>query len=77
MTVATAANIVNFGHPRFLYECRERRYQIVTVNVVPNLFSFITENAVRPASHRANHQIGKKTMQFGARLRRAWRGGIT
>src|SRR5437867_5396058 len=62
--MAAAADVIDFSGawcPNEFGECFD---EIETVDVVAHLFAFVTENAVRPVGHNADHQIGKKTMQF-------------
>ena len=67
--VATAADVVNFTSPRRFDKFRKRFDQVEAVNVVSNLFAFVSEDAIRTAGYGANHEIGKKSVQFGAGMR--------
>ena len=41
------------------------------MDVVAYLFAFVTKDAIRPAAHRADHQIRKKAMQLRPSMRRS------
>ena len=69
--MAAPADVVNFAGARRANECGEGFDQIEAVNVVAHLFSFVTENAIRPAAHGADHQVGEKSVQLGAGVGRA------
>src|SRR3954447_10403028 len=69
--MATAPDVVNFRDARSPNELHERLHQIEAVNVVPHLLPLITEDAVRPPTRRAFHEIGKKTVQLRSRMRRS------
>ena len=48
-----AANIINFSNPR-------------RPNVIAHLFSFVSEDPIRPIFYCANHQVRKETVQLCA-----------
>src|SRR6266540_2993040 len=66
-----AADVIDFSGARRANEIGKRFNQIETVDVVAHLFAFVAKNPVRPAAHGADHQIGKKTVQFGPSMSRA------
>ena len=69
--VAAAAGIVDFARARLLKKLPEHFHQVVAVDVVAHLFALVAKDSIGRSFHGATHQIGKKTMQFGARMRRA------
>src|SRR5205814_8403245 len=71
VAVPAASDVIDFPGARRANEFDECFNQVETVDVVAHLFAFVTENAVRPTGHSADHQIGKKTMQFRSRVRRS------
>src|SRR5208282_3157901 len=75
--VAAAADVIDFARARFLEKLPESLDQIVAVNVVTHLLAFVAKHAIGRAVHRTTHEIGKKTVQFGAGVRRAGQTSAT
>src|SRR5215475_6720274 len=69
--VATPADVVNFTCARRGDKFLERFDQIDAVNVIADLFPFVSEHAIRATGHRTNHQVGEKSMQLRTGVRRA------
>src|SRR6267378_3616093 len=65
------ADVIDFAGARRTNELHECFDQIEAVDVVAHLFAFVAKNAVRPAAHGADHQIGKKTVQLRSSMRRS------
>src|SRR5205823_5311165 len=68
---APTAHVVNFRDARLIDEGSEGFHQIETVNVIAHLFALVTEDAIRPADHATLHQVGQKTVQLRAGVRRS------
>lgn len=58
--------VVNLTGSRILEEVIEHHDQVVTVYVVSNLLSLVSENRIVAASHATLHKIRQKAVQFGA-----------
>src|SRR5674476_1071926 len=69
--VTAATQVINFAGTRLQRKLPERLDEVATVNVVANLLALVTEHAIRPARGGASHQVGEKTVQLRARVRRA------
>ena len=69
--VAAAADVIDLTGTRRLDEMPKRFHQIVAVNVVADLFAFVTEHPIRLAGCGASHEVRQKTMQLGSGVSRA------
>ena len=64
--MTAAAQIINLAGPRVECELPESFDEVMTMNIVSNLFPLVTEDAVRAPDRGAFHQIGQKPRQLGA-----------
>src|SRR5439155_22660961 len=62
VAMPTAAEIIDFSGARLPNELRKCFNEVEAMDVIAHLFAFVTKNAIRPARHDADHQVGKKTM---------------
>src|SRR5260370_7924242 len=85
--MTAAADVVNLARARRANELGERFDKVKTVDVIAHLFALVSENAIRPAGHSADHEIRKKPVQLGpgvsrtreaaAAKRNGWHSKIT
>ena len=68
--VTAAADVINLTRARFLEKLPESLDKVVAVDVVAHLFALVAKHAIGRAVHRTTHEIGKKSVQFGAGVRR-------
>ena len=68
--MAAAAGVINFARTWLLEKLPEHFHQIMAVDVVTNLFTFVTKHAIRRPGDGATHQICEKTMQLRTGMRR-------
>ena len=64
--VATSAKVINFCNTRGLNEFVHESRDVERMNIVANLFTFITENFVGFALQIAADQVAEKSMQLDA-----------
>src|SRR4030095_12602914 len=69
IAVTAAANVINFSAARRANEFQKCVDEVEAVNIIAHLFTFVSENAIRPALYCADHQIGKETVQLRTRVR--------
>ena len=55
--LAAATEIINFSTPRMLKELQKKRGHIVTMDLVPHLFSFISKHRISSALDSTSHDI--------------------
>src|SRR5205814_8989036 len=60
--MAGAADVVNFTRLRRFDKCRKRLDQVKAMNVVAHLLAFVSENAIRPSTHGADHKIREESV---------------
>ena len=61
---SAASDVIDFSYPGTFKEVIKGVDQIVTMYVVPHLFTFVAVDAEIFSGDRALHQVGEKTMQF-------------
>ena len=66
VAVSTSAHVVDLTTTGLLEEFVKGANEIAAMDVVPNLFSLISENGVRIPSDGAFHEVGEKSMQLGS-----------
>ena len=64
VAVPAAADVVHFSAARRANELCKRFDQVEAVDVITNLFALVSEDAVRPAAHRTDHQVRQETVQL-------------
>ena len=61
-----SSQIVDFGASRCFNECRHELGDVLSVNIVPNLFASIAENAILTTLEIAFDEIAQKAVQLYA-----------
>ena len=59
---ATAAQVVNFGSARRMYELIHELHNVERMDIVTNLFAFITEHLIGSALEIAPDQVAEETV---------------
>src|ERR1700737_4888021 len=72
-----SADVVNLASSWRANELRERLDEIKAVNVVADLFAFVSEHAIRTIVHGADHQIGEKSVELCAGMGRPGEAAAT
>ena len=60
--------IIDFTYTRFKIELPEHIDKVMTMNVIPDLFSFVSKNSVWISVHNAFGEVSQEAVQFSARM---------
>src|SRR3990170_2758172 len=72
-----SSHIIDLTLPGALKKIPEGVYEVFAVNVIPHLFSFVSEDCIFFIAHGTEHQIGQEPMKFRATMGRASQAATT
>jgi hypothetical protein len=60
----TSAKVVDLAGPWFGSKLLDGPYHVAAMNVVANLFAFVSKHGITPTAHGRFHEVGEKPVKF-------------